>query len=84
MKLAAILGPVALALSIWSGAALASGPTPGNGPWVACTDSNLTCELSLGSDLIAGNGMFDCVTPNGSAGVGVLNVNSGKAHCDAV
>ncbi len=88
MKLAAILGPVALALSIWSGAALASGPTPGHGPWVACADSSAgdrTCASILGSaDLIPGNGIFDCMTPNGNAGVAVLNINSGKVHCDAV
>ncbi len=84
MRLAAMPGPVALALSIWSGAALASGPTPGHGPWVACSDSDPTCAFILGSaDLTPGNGIFDCLTPNGSAGVAVLNINSGKVHCDA-
>ncbi len=84
MKLAAMLGPVALALSIWSGAALASGPTAGTGPWVPCTDGDFICALTLGPDLITGNGQFDCLTANGSAGVGVLNINSGKAHCSTV
>ncbi len=84
MKIIAMFAPVALALSIWSGAALASGPAAGTGPWVACANNDLTCAAQLGSDLNGANSEFDCLAPNGSAGIGMLNINSGKAHCYAV
>lgn len=77
-----IAASLALAIS-----AFASGPAPGTGlyPWRACSAINdITCTSQLGPDLNSDNGIFDCTAPNGKAGIGMFNFDSGKAHCFAL
>lgn len=83
------LATIGAAGAIFAASALptfASGPAAGTlpYPWRACPDgNNLTCAFYLGNDLIHNNGVFDCIAPNGKAGIGMLNFDSGRAHCFA-
>jgi len=87
MKWTIALVQAGLALSIWGGVALAAGPEPGNGPWVACPNDRVgdsVCADALGPDRDVDNQIFDCLTQNGSDGRALQNSNSGNVHCWAL
>ncbi len=81
MKLAIFVAPVVIALSVWSGVALAAGPSSGNGPWIACPNNNPICASQLGADINPNNEVFDCWTRNSSLGHALQNSNTGSAKC---
>lgn len=90
IKKLAAFGAAATIFAFSALPAFASGPAPGTPPypWSLCPDSSagtdLTCAPQLGSDLNPGNGFLDCTAQNGKAGIGLINFDSGKAHCFAL
>jgi hypothetical protein len=73
--------PLAAGLALWSGAALAAGPTPGRGPWVACPNESPVCTAQLGPDLDPADDDFDCLTRNGRPGHALQSSTTGTARC---
>ena len=81
MKLTITLAQVILGLAIWGSAALAAGPSPGSGQWVACPNNNPVCASQLGPDLDPTNEIFDCDANNGRPGAALQHAGTGRAHC---
>lgn len=86
MRLIVSLASAALGLAVWVGGVGAAGPTPGQGPWQLCPNNSEICARQLGPDLYTdvNDEDFDCLTRNDRAGIGLINGNSGRAHCWAV
>ena len=81
MRLATIIVLVLVTLFAWGAVASAAGPTPGHGPWVACSNNNPACASQLGPDIDPSNEVFDCLTRNGRLGHALQNSNTGAAKC---
>ncbi len=81
MRRAILVAPVVVALAVWGGVATAAGPTPGNGPWVACSNNNSICASQLGPDLNPSNEIFDCMTRGRRMGHALQSSNTGSAKC---
>ena len=84
MRLTGLLGAALLALFVSGGAALAAGPSPGQGPWLLCPNNSFVCASQLGPDLDPTDEDFDCLTRNGRVGIALQNGNNQRAHCWAV
>lgn len=77
---ATIIGSATAAL-LFLGTVVASGPQPGQGPWLPCPNNSIVCASQLGPDLDPTDEDFDCLTHNGTAGVALQNGNNARAHC---
>ncbi len=81
MNLAIFVLTAVLAVSVWGGLSLAAGPSPGNGPWTACSNNSSVCARQLGSDVNPDNEVFDCWTRNGRLGHALQSSNTGSVKC---
>ena len=81
MKRTIIGVAVGVLLMFLAAGSAAAGPTPGNGPWVACRDSEEFCTSHVGPDVVPGDDDFDCLTHNGQLGYALWSVNNARVGC---
>ena len=81
MKRALTCIAVGLLLSLLAVSSAAAGPRPGNGPWVACPDSDEYCASQVGPDVVPGDDDFDCLTRSGQPGYALWSVNNARVGC---